>query len=233
MKLKVGRSPIILSLVASLFLQFLPVSGQNLSGTIRTEEFLLTYDHRGITQLRNPQDPFQADLLSGEGRLGEPVVTYRVEGGDWLPIYTGRRTLHAEPDKGVLTYTDTDPGSPLKMVQQFKVEGKVLDWTIEIETTMNFPVQIGDLALPIPWRFPAGDARTIFERSWTKHHFIAGHGSFLYFVRPNGEPPSLIITVHLGTKFEYYTSEGRRNYRAYIHSGLTGGRETRGSWRQP
>ncbi|MCS6817744.1 MAG: hypothetical protein NZ746_10250, partial [Blastocatellia bacterium] len=92
MKLKVGRSPIILSLVASLFLQFLPVSGQNLSGTIRTEEFLLTYDHRGITQLRNPQDPFQADLLSGEGRLGEPVVTYRVEGGDWLPIYTGRRT---------------------------------------------------------------------------------------------------------------------------------------------
>lgn len=233
MKLRAARSLMILGLVAAFPYRFGPASGQDLSGTIRTENFVLAYDRRGITRLWNPHDPFQADLLSGEGRLGEPVVTYRVEGGDWLPIYTGTRTLQAEPDKGALTYTDFDPGSPLKMVQQFKIEGDVLDWTIEIETTMNFPVQIGDLALPIPWRFPAGETRTIFERSWTKHHFISGHGSFLYFVRPNGEPPYLVITVHPGTKFEYYTSEGRRNYRAYIHSGLSGGRETRGSWRQP
>lgn len=201
-------------------------------GTIRTESFVIRYDRRGITALWNRQDPFQADLLL-EGRLGEPVLTYQVEGGDWLGIYTGARTLQADPERGLLTYTDFDPGSPLKMVQQFAIRGSVLDWTLEIETTLDFPVLIGDLALPIPWRFPSGgDARTIFERSWTKHHFIAGHGSFLYFVRPSGEPPYLIITVHPGTKFEYYTSEGRRNYRAYIHSGLSGGRETRGSWRQ-
>ncbi|GBC78217.1 hypothetical protein HRbin08_01704 [bacterium HR08] len=222
-----------LVLVTTLFSPFRHVAGQPSQGTIRAAHFALTYDRRGITGLWNPQDPFQANLVSDDGRLGEPVVTYRVEGGDWLPIYTGARRLEAEPEKGMLTYTDFDPGSPLKMVQQFTLADEILDWTIEIETTMNFPVQIGDLALPIPWRFPVGDARTIFERSWTKHHFIAGHGSFLYFVRPSGEPPYLVITVHPGTKFEYYTSEGRRNYRAYIHSGLSGGRETRGSWRQP
>jgi len=221
-------------LVTVLFPPFRHVAGQPSQGTIRAAHFVLTYDRRGITGLWNPQDPFQANLVSDDGRLGEPVVTYRVEGGDWLPIYTGARRLEAEPEKGMLTYTDFDPGSPLKMVQQFTLADEVLDWVIEIETTMNFPVVIGDLALPIPWRFPTGpDAPTIFERSWTKHHFISGHGSFLYFVRPSGDPPYLVITVHPGTKFEYYTSEGRRNYRAYIHSGLSGGRETRGSWRQP
>jgi hypothetical protein len=209
-------------------------AGQNRSGTIQTAHFVVTYDRRGITGLWNPQDRFQANLLSAGGRLGEPIVIYRVEEGDWLPIYTGARKLEAEPEKGRLTYTDSDPGSPLKMVQWFQIRDGVLDWIIEIETTMDFPVLIGDLALPIPWRFPSGpDAETLFERSWTKHHFIAGHGSFLYFVRPSGEPPYVIVTVHPGTKLEYFTSEGRGNYRAFIHSGLSGGRETRGTWRQP
>ena len=209
-------------------------AGQNRLGMIRTDHFIVTYDHRGITGLWNPHDRFHADLLSPGGRLGEPVLTYRVEEGDWLPIYTGARKLEAKPEKGRLTYTDGDPGSPLKMVQRFQIQDGTLDWSIEIETTMNFPVVVGDLALPIPWRFPSGpDAETLFERSWTKHHFIAGHGSFLYFVRPSGDPPYVIVTVHPGTKLEYFVSEGRGSYRAFIHSGLSGGRETRGTWRQP
>src|SRR5262249_7348768 len=72
----------------------------------------------------------------------------------------------------------------------------------------------------------------IFEKSFTKHQFISGHGSFLYFVRPSGEPPYLVITTLPGTKLEYYTSAGRGSYRAFIHSAYTGNQETRGTWRQ-
>jgi len=202
-------------------------------GKITNTNFILSYDGRGITGLSNPKDPYAAEFLPPGGRLGEPVVRYRIGQGDWLDIYTNERSLTAEAQAGSLTYADIVKGAPIKMVQRFRTDGSVLDWTIEIETVMGFPVVMGDLAFLLPWRFPFGEnPQAIFEKSYTKHHFISGHGSFLYFVKPNGEPPFLVVTVHPGTKLEYYASEGRSGYRAFVHSALTGGNETRGTWRQ-
>ena len=203
-------------------------------GKIQSGSFVLSYDGRGINSLSSPSDPYRAEFLSPGQRLGEPVVKYKIGEGDWLDIFTGSRALEADPQGCSLVYTDFDKGSPMKMVQRFKTDGSVLDWTIDIETNMEFPVTIGDLAVPIPWRGPFGEnPEAIFEKSFTKHHFISGSASFIYFVKPNGEPPYLVVTVHPGTKFEYYASgEGRSGYRAFIHSALTGGNETRGTWRQ-
>jgi hypothetical protein len=203
-------------------------------GKIKNGNFEIVYDGRGISGLSNPQDPSGAEFLSPGGRLGEPVVKYKIGDGDWLDVFTGERKLEADPQMGSLVYTDSDPGSPMKMVQRFKTDGAVLDWTIDIETSMEFPAIIGDLAFALPWRRPSGEnPEVIFEKSFTKHHFISGNGSFIYFVKPNGEPPYLLVTVHPGTKFEYYAAaEGRAGYRAFIHSALTGGNETRGTWRQ-
>jgi len=203
-------------------------------GKIKNGNFEIVYDGRGISGLSNPQDPYGAEFLSPGGRLGEPVVKYKIGDGDWLDVFTGERKLEADPQKASLVYTDSDPGSPMKMVQRFKTDGAVLDWTIDIETSMEFPAVIGDLAFALPWRRPSGEnPEVIFEKSFTKHHFISGNGSFIYFVKPNGEPPYLLVTVHPGTKFEYYAAaEGRTGYRAFIHSALTGGNETRATWRQ-
>ena len=99
---------------------------------------------------------------------------------------------------------------------------------------MPLPVTLGDFGIRIPWRPPFGEnPDDIFEKSWTKHQWISGDGSFLYFVRPNGEPPYLVVTTHPGTRLEYAVSEGRGAFRALAHSGYTGGAETRGTWRQP
>jgi hypothetical protein len=202
-------------------------------GKIKNGNFLLSYDGRGLSGLSNPDDPYGADFLAPGGRLGEPVLKYKIGEGDWLDIYTSERSLTAEPQGGTLTYADFVQGAPMKMVQRFKTDGTVLDWTIDIETIMDFPVVIGDLAFLLPWRFPSGEnPEAIFEKSFTKHHFISGHGSFIYFVKPNGEPPYLVVTVLPGTKLEYYASEGRSGYRVFVHSALTGGNETRGTWRQ-
>jgi hypothetical protein len=221
------------------FLFALPVSTASIpqhrpdSGTINTAQLALSYDKKGITSVSNPQDPYHAEFLAQEGRLGEPVVKYKVDDRDWADLAVGDRTLEADPEHGSLVYTDSGKGSPLKMVQRFRTDGKSLDWTMEIETITDVPVGIGDWAFTLPWRFPAGEnPDVIFEKSWTKHHFISGHGSFIYFVKPNGEPPYLVITVQPGTKLEYYTSAGRGRYRAYVHSGYSGNQETRGTWRQ-
>jgi hypothetical protein len=202
--------------------------------------FALAYDTRGITSLSTPSDPYRAEFLAPGGRLGEAVVKYRIGNGDWLDLYTEERTLSADPAASVLVYADDVKGAPLKLVQRFSTDGVKLDWDIEISANMDFPVTIGDLAVTIPWRLPFGeDPLEIFEKAWTKHQFISGHGSFIYFVKPNGEPPYLIMTVRPGTKLEYTgfsgptQGPGRGAFRAYIHSGHTGGSETRGTWRQP
>src|SRR5215467_2740784 len=201
--------------------------------SINAASFTVAYDTRGVTGLSNPRDPFGAPFLAQGAHLGEPAVKYRVGAGEWIDLSTKQRAFDANSESGSLVYTDLDTGSPLKMTQRFKLTGPSLDWTIELQTTTEAPVRIGDLAIPVPWRFPAGEnADAIFERSFTKHHFISGNGSFMYFVRPNGAPPYLVITTLPGTGLEYYTTGGRGSYRAFIHSDVTGNRETRGTWRQ-
>jgi len=121
-------------------------------------------------------------------------------------------------------------GTALKSAQTFQTDGRVLDWTIDVANRTQEPIQIGDFALSLPWRAPGGeDPDTIFEKSWTKHQFISGHASFLYFVRPNGEPPYLVVTTQPGTKLEYSSSPGGRGggFLAFVHSALTGGGEKR------
>ena len=201
--------------------------------TINRASFAVAFDARGITSISNPHDPLGAQFLAQGAHLGEPIVRYKTGDRDWAELSTQGRKLDADPENGSLVYTDSDSSSPIKLVQRFRTDDDRLDWMIELETTTNAPLQIGDLAIPIPWRFPAGEnPDTIFEKSFTKHHFISGYGSFIYFTRPSGAPPFLVMTARPGTKLEYYTSGGRGSYRAFIHSGLTGNRETRGTWRQ-
>ena len=203
------------------------------AGRLDKGDFAIAYDGQGLTSLACATDPSNAPLFSSGGRL-VPVIKYRVPGGDWLDAYRGETRLAASPDGTTLTYTDSTPGTVLDTVQTFQTDGKVLDWTIALATRMDVPVTIGDLAVQIPWRFPAGeDPAAIFEKSWTKHQLIAGAGSFLYFVRPSGEPPFLVVTPRPGTSLEYTSAEGRGGFRAYVHSGMTGGAEKRGTWRQP
>jgi hypothetical protein len=207
-----------------------------LSQSLENKYIKATYTARGITSLVSPGDPSQANLLSGT--LGNPVVRYKIGPGDWLELYQDERRVKAQvagirdERSAFVAYEDYVPGMPLRMTQTFQLGGKYLDWFIEIASTMEFPVTIGDLAIPIPWKTPGGeDPEHIFEECFTKHNFISGNGSFIYFTKPSGQPPYLLMTVHPGTKLEYFTSD--QSFLAYIHSWNSGNPETRGSWRQP
>jgi hypothetical protein len=201
----------------------------------RAGDFAIAWDARGLTGLANAADPASAPVLARNARMGI-AVKYRVDDGDWLDIVQSSPVLEASADGRRLVYTNDTAGTALKSVQTFTAAARALDWTVEVSNRMDFPVRIGDVALAFPWRAPGGEnPEEIFERSWTKHQFIAGHGSFLYFVRPNGQPPYLVATTLPGTKLEYTTSPGGRGagFQAFVHSAFTGGSETRGTWRQP
>jgi hypothetical protein len=186
---------------------------------------------RGLISLSSPRDQYGATVIPSGRVWGRPSVRYRIGPGDWLSLYTEETGLDKIGQKQVV-FTDYIQGMPLKMTQSFKLAGRGVDWDIEIETMMSFPVTIGDLAIPLPWQRPRGSEPSfIYEQCFTKHHYIAGNGSFLYLTRPSGEPPFLMVMTKAGTKLEYFDAI-QNTYAVFIHSGLTGNSQEEGNWRQ-
>jgi hypothetical protein len=219
----VKRGVCIISL--ALFWAYIPIAS---SEVMETESVRFDYSDRGVTGIASPQDPYQAQVTSPQRPLGL-TVRYQVDEGTWQDLDLDGAQVHASPDRGQVKYSVSDPA--LSVQQTFQLHGKALDWDIELETTSDRRVTIGDLAIAIPVVGPRGENPTqIFEHGFMAHQFISGHGSFVYYVRASGAPPFLMVTVKPGTSLEYFS--GGRQSSLYVHSGLSGGQETRGTWRQ-
>jgi len=210
------------------------------SAFIEKGDFRFACDERGVGALANPNDPFKATLMPTAGMRGArpPIlglaVSYRTDRtAGWTDIAARGPEWKASPEIGTATYTSGRAGDPVKIVETFRTDGRVFDWTIDLESTGATPVEIGDLAVSIPTAGPYGeDPAQIFERGFLRHQFISGAGSFVYFVRASGAPPYLLLTVLPGTKLEYWTGGGRGGGPLFIHSAKSGPAEKRGTWRQ-
>lgn len=201
---------------------------------MNTNDIRFSYDERGVSGIASPKDPYGAQVTSDQRPLAL-TVRYQVGQGDWQNLNISQSTLEARPQDSLVKYTLADSTSPLRLVQTFSSDEACLDWDIELETTTDKSVKIGDLAVNIPAVGPRGEnPRQIFEHGFMPHQFISGSGSFIYYVRASGAPPFLMVTVKPGTHLEYFAGGRGRGGGGglYIHSGLSGGEEKRGSWRQ-
>ena len=105
------------------------------------------------------------------------------------------------------------------------MEGDRLIWSLALRNETEETVEIGDIGLPLPFnrRF-VRDNLANYTQVVARHSFISGHGSFLFWQRPNGAGPYLVMTPLAGTKLEYYEeidphpSTTSVPYRVYIHS---------------
>jgi len=127
---------------------------------------------------------------------------------------------------------------PLRLMSQFDLAGAKLLWTITVEDTGATPVRVDDLALPLPYNSGGGEnPHEIFEQHVVKHHFISGSNSFIFWERPTGVGPYLVMVPAKGAHLEYFstypTGQARGVFRAYIHAGNAIHAEKRGNWRQP
>jgi hypothetical protein len=122
----------------------------------------------------------------------------------------------------------------LSWTQHWELKDKKLVWTISLRNTGAETLTIEDLALPLPYNSGGGENPTeIFEQRVVKHHFISGNNSFIFWERPTGVGPYLLMLPTNGTSLEYFaTGENRGAFQVFIHSVHTGGK-TAGSWRQP
>ena len=208
------------------------VRAQSRAGRIVLENSAIsgTVTIDGLTSLTSPSDPFGANVI-GERSWGRASLTYEIVEGAWLDIFKGSTRLVSDSDATV-SIINYEKGMPQMMEQRYTLTPGGIDYDINIESMMQWPVTIGDLAVSLPFRRPGGGSpEAIFEKSFTMHQFISGSGSFIYFARPSGEGPFLMVLPKKGTKLEYFDDAGE--YKVFIHSAVSGPAVKSGTWRQP
>lgn len=227
------RGLFILSL-AALNGMNMPARGQveAVEKVLQSERMRALITPEGLVSVTDPSDRYHADIVSNRSPWGRIKLVYRTGNGKWIERPGNRRNVMLTGDASVILKSD-DSDDPLTLLHRFSLAGQALDYDIEISVREGTVAEIGDLALYLPWNITfSEDPDTIFERSFTKHHFISGNGSFLYFTRPSGEPPYLMILAKEGTGLEYFDG-GRGGYKIYMHSAVAGNSVPGGTWRQP
>jgi hypothetical protein len=81
----------------------------------------------------------------------------------------------------------------------------VLNWTIRIDNTSANTMEIQDLGIPLlmnSW-WSEGDQTGIYEQNVARHSFVADDGSYVYWQRPNGVGPYLVMVPDQNTSLEF------------------------------
>ena len=223
-----------------------------------TSPFLVEFDGATVTSLRFAGDAFPTNYVATGQKLGHLEITWRRGTGSWQSFKSAEAA--AQPSEGTYHAQD-DQGDALAVTVRFEPRNSVLRWSIALRNVSSGPIEIGDLALPLPMHSIAG-GREPGAISVLKHSFVSGHGSFLFWMRSNSVGPYLVMTPERDTHLEYWdhtpmrprptqtpvpgqtTAQApntvarvgqRPAFRAYVHSAAVGEavQQAGGRWRQP
>jgi hypothetical protein len=125
----------------------------------------------------------------------------------------------------------------LDIAETFALREEALEWNITLANKTAQPIEVGDLAVPLPFNTEyVWDKTETYTKRLIRHSFIAGNGSWVFWTRTNAEGPFLVLAPEQGTHFEYFDESGPAGhvYTAYIHSAASGAelRAKGGTWRQ-
>jgi hypothetical protein len=222
--------------------------------------FRLRIGDGGIVGLKRPGDAFDTEYIAPGKTLGHVFLRYRMEGGLWQAVSTpsmadrAARIVPASSERVERSFTFfdkyylyegdfNDHYADLETTVRFRLEGDALVWTIRLRNLTGRPVTVGDLAFPLPMNTSAWWSKEdMYTKRLVPHPFIGGHGSFVFWMRPNGIGPFLVMTP-LAAPPAFERKEGFRpgkleyaDERAfYIHSEATVSEEIEagGNWRLP
>ena len=199
--------------------------------------FLLEFDGAALTSLRFATDAFPTNYIATGRQLGHVEIVWRRPNGPWQRFHSVD-TLKGQDTPGAYTLND-DQGTALGLTIALKSQASILRWTIDLSNRSSDPVEIGDIALPLPMH-SSFNGKEPPTASVLKHSFISGHGSFLFWMRSNSVGPYLVMTPEGHTSLEFWdhmppAKNERPTFRAYIHSAAAGEavKAANGRWRQP
>ena len=196
-------------------------------GAPTNSEFLVKVSSGVITSLQCTNDSFLTEYMAG--RLGDVNIKYSPTPNSLLAAQTaalaaaGAGTYGWSQDgtKYMANYQLTNGQSAvlaLESVFDFS-DPTAVKWTLSLTNLTSNPVEIGDLALPLPMN---GNYSGV-SSSTMKHSYIEGNGSYIFWMRPNSVGPYLLMTPLDSTKFEFWDGNGSAGtYEVYIHSAVAG-----------
>ncbi len=224
----------------------------------KLDSFSLRFGDYGVISLKYNQDIYDTEYIASGETLGHIDIRYRMATSeDWkqfstedVPRDRRRILISQESEKphflNVLNPSGWDDYfADLEIQERFIVEDGALYWTLHFRNLTHKPLELGDIRLPLPMNKEARwDKKIMYTQRVTQHRFVSGHGSFLFWMRPNGEGPFLVMTpVQECPLFE--SNRNERNFRAakleyfdrrgvYIHSRAAGmeAEAEGGNWRQ-
>ena len=224
-------------------------------------QFQVQFDKAGISSLKFAGDKYDTDYIADEATLGHVHIRYKMGETEWrnfstedaanryekLPDVRSRSALQQlnviyNPQAWIRNEYYAD----LEVTERFRAQADALYWTIFIRNPTHKPIVLGDVFLPLPFNTnKRWDKEITYTKRVVQHQFVSGHGSFLYWMRPNGEGPYLVMTpVAKCPLFEPVRSEmnfapAKLEYAdrggVYILSGRRGEEDKArgGNWRQP
>ncbi|KQQ21925.1 hypothetical protein ASF48_01380 [Rathayibacter sp. Leaf299] len=94
------------------------------------------------------------------------------------------------------------------LTQKYELTGAARDrisWTMTLRNTSTESLEFVDVGLPFlmnSW-WDGSNQTGIYEKNVARHSFVAKDGSYLYWQRPNGEGPFLVLAPQDGTSLEF------------------------------
>ena len=176
-----------------------------------------------------------------------PVAADQINAIEFDPVTTSALRIEAQLQDGATAGMfmwglngegrKVAPIHDLNASESFQLQNNALIWTISLKNESARQLEIGDLALPIPFNTQyVWDKTETYTKRLIPHTLIAGNGSFLFWMRTNTEGPYLVMTPAPGSGLEYFEPRGfGRGVAYYIHSAAAGEelQAKGGTWRLP
>ena len=224
-------------------------------------QFRVQFGNSGVTSLKFVGDKFDTDYIADESTLGQVRVRYKMGENDWNNFSTDdpKNKVQHLPDArspkalqqfslvyNPQSWQKNEYYADLELTERFRVEADAMYWTIFLRNPTHKPIELGDIFLSLPFNMTKRWDKTItYEERLVQHQYISGNGSFIYWMRPNGVGPYLVMTpltncpLSEPVRSEMNFAPGKLEYAdrggVYILSGKHGEEDKArgGTWRQP
>ena len=137
----------------------------------------------GVTSLKLEGDDAELEFIRDGASLGDLMVNYRVDSGDWTEFETAIAASKGQVESGhrsstsyAVSYLIGSRERPeLKLVEEFEWDQDGLIWRIEFANVSERPIEIGDIALPEV----INTRGSTYQTRLNMHRLIARHGLFI------------------------------------------------------
>jgi hypothetical protein len=234
------RLLVFVAICQSAFAQQTKLAADTLAIKKNSPYFNLAFNRAGLSSVKKPDDRFPTDYISKGRAFGEFTLKYKAGNENtWTTLNSTEvlKPVKVNASKSTLIYNSDAKSAAVKLSSDFSLVGDAVVYKLTINNQSKSQLQLGSLSLPLNYNNLSGEnPKQIFEERVMKHHFISGDGSYVFWERPTGLGPYLVMTPLPGTHLEYddlaKNDSDENVFRMFIHSKAEA-ENAAGTWRQP